>query len=207
MNVSAMALPRYRVPSAKTIGISLLQAVGFAVMLYFAALICAVVSTAFGEHGCDQNIQAIIRWSWILPAPFYALAIGSKIAAEALGRPSLVNSLWLRTPTRIVFSIPTLLLVVLSVVSMVAAFKTTQEAAILASTAMSVSMTAGSTVVVYVLYILKLRCFKDKPVADALFVSFLPVLPTAVTFLGQLAIAIAAIPLIFIAAACSTRRL
>lgn len=40
MNVSAMALPRYRVPSAKTIGISLLQAIGFAAMLYFAALIC-----------------------------------------------------------------------------------------------------------------------------------------------------------------------
>ena len=116
-----------------------------------------------------------------------------------------MNSLWLRTPARIVFSIPTLLLVVLSVVSMVAAFKTTQEAAILASTAMSVSMTAGSTVVVYALYVLKLRCFKDKPVADALFVSFLPVLPTAVMFIGQLAIAIAALPLIFIAVACCTR--
>lgn len=87
MNVSAMALPRYRVPSAKTIGISLLQAIGFAVMLYLAALICAVASTAFGEHGCDQNIHAAIRWSWILPAPFYALAIGGKLLLRRLENP------------------------------------------------------------------------------------------------------------------------
>lgn len=171
MNVSAMALPRYRVPSAKAIGISLLQAAGFAVMLYFAALICTVVSTAFGEHGCDQNIQAIIRWLWILPAPFYALAIGGKIAAEALGRPSLVNSLWLRTPARIVFSIPTLLLVVLSVVSMVAAFKTTQEAAILASTALVVLVFALAIMAIMLLVVWGID---DSSMVNSLLQEFLP---------------------------------
>ena len=118
-----------------------------------------------------------------------------------------MNSLWLRTQ-RASCSDSDAVYNLLSVISMVAAFKTTQEAAALASTAMSVSMTAGSTVVVYVLYILKLRCFpRTSPSPTLLSVSFLPMLPTAVAFIGQLAIAIAVLPLIFIAAACSTRRL
>ena len=70
MNVSAMALPRYRVPSAKTIGISLLQAIGFAVMLYLAALICAVASTALANTVATRTSTPPFAGHGSSPLPF-----------------------------------------------------------------------------------------------------------------------------------------
>ena len=89
MNVSAMALPRYRVPFAKTIGISLLQAIGFAVMLYFAALICAVVSTAFGEPVMTETSRPPFAGRGPSPLLFMHWQSEAKSPLRRLGGPPL----------------------------------------------------------------------------------------------------------------------
>lgn len=93
-----------RIPSAKTIAISLLQVLGFAAMLYAIAQICLFLSGT--AEGYGENLQFVLRWAWVAPVPFYALGIGAKLAAEVTGNPSLLRSPWISYPALIVFPCP-----------------------------------------------------------------------------------------------------
>lgn len=196
MSTLAMTLPRLRFPSAKTVAVCLLQALGLAVALYVAALACSILGDVSAEYGATEDIQAVFRWLWVVPIPFYALAIGGKLAANALGKPDLVNSLWLRLPGRIAFSAPIAVSLVWAVVGGILTIAETQDASTGVVFAMSILNTISSTAVVYLLYTLKLRRFKDKPVADALFVSLFPLLSVVASLLVTLAATIAIIPLV-----------
>lgn len=95
MNTLAATFSQLRAPSAKIIVVSLLQTFAFGAMLYVAALICASISEVVADQG-GGVAQMLYRWAWIAPAPFYAMAIGIKLTADALGHaskrsPLLVN--------------------------------------------------------------------------------------------------------------------
>lgn len=189
---TALTLPQLRVPSAKTVGTCLLQAFGLAVALYVVALICTAVADTTAANG--GYAPGFLHWLWIAPIPFYALAIGSKLAADTLGNPSLVNSLWLRLPARIAFSIPTLQLVAWTVYGLAINLKNMQDDGAIMSMLFTIVMVVGATIAAYWYYIKKLGCFRDKPVADALFLSFLPVFPAVMMGAGMIILVIAALP-------------
>ncbi|RXZ54719.1 hypothetical protein ET524_09675 [Senegalimassilia faecalis] len=194
MNVpsAALTLPQLRVPSAKTVAVCLLQALGLAVALYVVAIVCAAIADATAANG--GSVPDYLNWLWIVPIPFYALAIGGKIAADALGNPSLLNSLWLRLPGRIAFSIPTLKMVAWTVFALAISLKSAQDDGTAINMLLTIVMVVGATTAAYWYYIKKLGCFKDKPVADALFVSFFPVWPAVMAGVGMVMLAIIVTP-------------
>lgn len=96
MNTLAATFSQLRAPSAKTIVVSLLQTFAFGAMLYVAALICASISEVVANQG--EAVQTLCRWTWVAPAPFYAIAVGIKLTADALGDTSKRSPL-LANPT------------------------------------------------------------------------------------------------------------
>lgn len=194
MNTPAatMTLPQLRVPSAKTVAVCLLQALGLAVALYVVAIVCAAIADTTAANG--GSVPDYLNWLWIVPIPFYALAIGGKLAADALGNPSLVNSLWLRLPGRIAFSIPTLLTLTWAIIGVAMNLPHAQDDAAAINMLLTIVIAIGATIAAYWYYIKKLGCFKDKPVADALFVSFFPVWPTVMAGVGMVILAIIVTP-------------
>lgn len=96
MNTLAATFSQLRASSAKTIVVSLLQTFAFGAMLYVAALICASISEVVANQG--EAVQTLCRWAWVAPAPFYAIAVGIKLTADALGDTSKRSPL-LANPT------------------------------------------------------------------------------------------------------------
>ena len=59
---------------------------------------------------------------------------------------------------------------------------------------LTIVMVVGATIAAYWYYIKRLGCFKDKPVADALFVSFFPVWAAVMAGVGMVMLAIIVTP-------------
>lgn len=207
MNTLAATFSQLRAPSAKAIVVSLLQALAFGAMLYAAALICASISEVVGNQG--EVVQTLCRWAWVAPAPFYAMAIGIKLTADALGDASIASNAWLRMPARIAFSIPAVSLIILEIYLTATNIAATQDINAICGMLAYTIVTIIATLAVFCYYVNKLDGFKDKPVADALFVSLFPVMPAIAIFFTLFAIMfyICAIELLFIAFAlsCSAR--
>ena len=147
MNTLAAAFSELRVPSAKTIAISLLQTLAFGAMLYVAALICASISEVVADRG--KVAQTLCRWAWVAPAPFYAMAIGIKLAADALGNPSIANNAWLRMPARIAFSIPAVSLIILEIHLTATNIATTQDINVICELLVCVIVTIVATLAAF----------------------------------------------------------
>lgn len=196
MSTLTATFSQLRAPSTKTIVISLLQALAFAAALYVAALICIPLSEAAATY--DEGLRPLFRWAWVVPIPFYAIGIGIKLAAEALGNPSIASNIWLRMPARVVFSTPIILLVACEIYYTATAISTSQDSNTVATALAITIITIIATLAVLYYYVNTLDGFKGKPVADALFTSLFPVMPfiaicavIAVSFACVFAIAIA----------------
>lgn len=186
MNTLAATFSQLRAPSAKAIVISLLQTLAFGAMLYVAALICASISEAVADQG--EAAQTLCRWAWVAPAPFYAMAIGIKLTADALGDASIVCNAWLRMPARIAFSIPAVSLIIYEIYLAATNIATAQDINVICELLVYAIVTIVATLAVFCYYVNTLDGFKDKPVADALFVSFFPVMPAIAIFFTLFAI-------------------
>lgn len=206
MSTLAATFFQLRVPSAKTIVVSLLQAFAFSVMLYIAALICASTSEVITDRG--EVVQMLCRWAWVAPAPFYAMAIGIKLTADALGDASIASNAWLRMPARIAFSIPAVSLIIYETYLAATNIAATQDINAICGMLVYTIVTIVATLAVFCYYVNKLDGFKDKPVADALFVSFFPAMPAIAIFFTLFAImfCICAIALLFMLRAASCTR-
>ena len=207
MNTLAATFSQLRAPSAKTIVVSLLQALAFGAMLYVAALICTSISEVVGNQ--EEVVQTLCCWAWVAPAPFYAMAVGIKLTADTLGDTSIASNAWLRMPARIAFSIPVVSLIILEIYLTVTNIAATQDINAICGMLVYTIVTIVATLAVFCYYMNKLDDFKDKPVADALFVSFFPVMPTIAIFFTLFAImfyicAIALLLIVF-ALSCSAR--
>lgn len=206
MNTLAATFSRLRVPSAKTIAISLLQTLAFGVMLYVAALICASISEVVADQG--EVVQTLCHWAWVAPAPFYAMAIGIKLIADALGDASIASNAWLRMPARIAFSIPAVSLIIYEIYLAATNIATAQDINVICELLVYAIVTIVATLAVFCYYVNTLDGFKDKPVADALFVSFFPVMPAIAIFFTLFAImfCLCIIALLFMLRAASRTR-
>ena len=206
MNTLATTFSQLRAPSAKTIVVSLLQALAFGAMLYVAALICTSISEVVGDQG--EVVQTLCRWAWVAPAPFYAMAIGIKRAADALGDASIASNIWLRMPARIAFSIPAVSLIILEIYLTATNIAATQDINAICGMLVCAIVTIVATLAVFCYYVNKLDGFKDRPVADALFVSFFPVMPAIAIFFTLFAVMfyICAIALLIMLSAVSRTR-
>ena len=206
MNTLATTFSQLRAPSAKTIVISLLQTLAFGAMLYVAALICASISEVIANQG--EVVQTLCHWAWVAPAPFYATAIGIKLTADALGDASIASTTWLRMPARIAFSIPAVSLIILEIYLTATNIAAAQDINVICELLVCVIVTIVATLAVFCYYVNTLDGFKDKPVADALFVSFFPVMPTiAISFtLFAITLCICAIALLFMLRVASCPR-
>lgn len=206
MSTLAATFFQLRVPSAKTIVVSLLQAFAFSVMLYIAALICASTSEVITDRG--EVVQMLCRWAWVAPAPFYAMAIGIKLTADALGDASIASNAWLRMPARIAFSIPAVSLIIYETYLAATNIAAMQDINAICGMLVYTIVTIVATLAVFCYYVNKLDGFKGKPVADALFVSFFPAMPAIAIFFTLFAImfCICAIALLFMLRAASCTR-
>lgn len=206
MNTLAATFSQLRSPSAKTITISLLQTLAFGAMLYVAALICTSISEVVGDQG--EVVQTLCRWAWVAPVPFYAMAIGIKLTADALDDASIASNAWLRMPARIAFSIPAVSLIILEIYLTVTNIAATQDINAICGMLVYTIVTIVATLAVFCYYVNKLDGFKDKPVADALFISFFPVMPAIAIFFTLFAIMsfICAIAFLFMLSAASCTR-
>lgn len=175
MSTLTATFSQLRIPSAKTIVISLLQALAFAVTFYVIALICIPLSEAAATY--NEGLRPFFRWAWVAPIPFYAIGIGIKITSEALGNPSIASNAWLRMPARVAFSIPTILLIAYEIYYTATVVSTSQDLNSIAEALIITIITIIATLAVFCYYVNTLDGFKDKPVADALFTSFFPVMP------------------------------
>lgn len=193
MQATATAMFRqFHTPSAKTVAVCLLQSAGIAALLYAAAQFCLFLSGT--AEGYGEDLQLVLRWAWIVPVPFYALAIGGKIAAEATGSKTLTNSPWLRWPARIAFSLP-FLLMAYYYVHLIAINLPLENYEAVAAMGADLALCAACIAAVYYVYVKKLGCFRDKPVADALFSSLFPVLPLIALIAGLVVICIVVVVL------------
>lgn len=169
-------------PSAKTIAISLLQVLGFAAMLYVIAQICLFLSGTAEEYG--EDLQFVLRWAWVVPVPFYALAIGAKLAAEATGSSSLLRSPWISRPALIVFSLPALVFMGCAIQGLSASIET-QDAGIITSFALSLIMLVICIAATYYLYYVKRNALQEKPVMNVFLLSLLPIIPLVLATIGS----------------------
>lgn len=206
MNTLAATFSQLRAPSAKTIVVSLLQALAFGAMLYVAALICTSISEVVGDQG--EVVQMLCCWAWVAPAPFYAMAIGIKLTADALGDASIASNAWLRMPARIAFSIPAVSLIIYETYLAATNIAAMQDINTICGMLVYTIVTIVATLAVFCYYVNKLDGFKGKPVADALFVSFFPAMPAIAIFFTLFAImfCICAIALLFMLRAASCTR-
>lgn len=170
------------VPSAKTIAISLLQVLGFAAMLYAIAQICLFLSGT--AEGYGKDLQSVLRWAWVVPVPFYALAIGAKLAAEITGSPSLLRSPWISCPALIVFSLPTLVFAGYAIQGLSASIET-QDTGIIISSALSLVMFVICVAATYYLYYIKHTALRGKPVMNVFVLSLLPIIPLVLATIGS----------------------
>lgn len=133
------------------------------------------------------------------------MSIGIKLTADALGDASIASNAWLRMPARIAFSIPAVSLIILEIYLTATNIAATQDINAICGMLVYTIVTIVATLAVFFYYVNKLDGFKDKPVADALFVSFFPVMPAIAIFFTLFAIMfyICAIALLFIAFALS----
>lgn len=183
MKVTATTMSQpLHTPSAKTIAISLLQVLGFAAMLYAIAQICLFLSGT--AEGYDEDLQFVLRWAWIVPVPFYALAIGAKLAAEATGNPSLLRSPWISRPALIVFSLPTLVFAGYAIQGLSASIET-QDTGTIISSALSLIMFVICVAATYYLYYVKHDSLQEKPVMNIFLLSLLPVIPLVLAMIGS----------------------
>lgn len=111
------------------------------------------------------------------PIPFYAIGIGIKLTAEALDNPSIASNIWLRMPARVAFSIPTILLIAYEIYCTATTISTSQDFSTIAMALIATISTIVATLAVFCYYVNTLDGFKNKPVEDALFTSFFPVMP------------------------------
>lgn len=183
MTASISTMPkRLTIPSAKTIAISLLQVLGFAAMLYAIAQICLLLSGT--AEGYGEELEFVLRWAWVVPVPFYALAIGAKLAAEVTGNPSLLRSPWISCPALIVFSLPTLVFAGYAIQGLSASIET-QDTGIIISSALSLVMFVICVAATYYLYYVKHNALQGKPVMNAFILSLLPIIPLALTMIAS----------------------
>ena len=180
-SISTMS-KRLTIPSAKTIAISLLQVLGLAAMLYVIAQICLFLSGTAKGYG--EELEFALRWAWVVPVPFYALAIGAKLAAEATGSPSLPRSPWVSRPALIVFSLPMLVFAGYAIQGLSASIET-QDTGIIASSALSLIMLIICIVATYCLYYVKHDALREKPVMNVFFLSLLPIIPFVLMTIGS----------------------
>ena len=175
-------------------------------MLYVAALICASISEVVADQG--EVVQMLCRWAWVAPAPFYAMAIGIKLTADALGDASIASNAWLRMPARIAFSIPAVSLIIYEIYLTATHIAAAQDINVVCEMLVYTTVTIVATLAVFCYYVNTLDSFKDKPVADTLFVSFFPVMPAIATLFTFFAImfCICAIALLFMLRAASCTR-
>ena len=136
------------------------------------------------------------------------MAIGIKLAADALGNTSIASNAWLRMPARIAFSIPAVSLIILEIYLTATNIAAAQDINVICELLVCVIVTIVATLAVFCYYVNTLDGFKDKPVADALFVSFFPVMPAIAIFFTLFAITlcICAIALLFMLRAASCTR-
>lgn len=130
----------------------------------------------------------LCRWAWVVPAPFYAMAIGIKLTADALGDASIASNAWLRMPARIAFSIPAVSLIIYEIYLTATHIAAAQDINVVCEMLVYTIVTIVATLAVFCYYVNTLDSFKDKPVADALFVSFFPVMPAIATLFTLFAI-------------------
>ena len=180
-SISTMS-KRLTIPSAKTIAISLLQVLGFAAMLYVIAQICLFLSGT--AEGYGEELEFALRWAWVVPVPFYALAIGAKLAAEATGNPSLPRSPWISRPALLAFSLPTLVFAGYAIQGLSASIET-QDTGIIISSALSLVMFVICVVATYYLYYVKNNALQGKPVMNVFVLSLLPIIPLALTMIAS----------------------
>lgn len=171
-----------RIPSAKTVAISLLQVLGFAAMLYAIAQICLFLSGT--AEGYGEDLQFVLRWAWVVPVPFYALAIAAKLAAETTGSPSLPRSPWVSRPALIVFSLPALVFAGYAIQGLSASIQT-QDTGIIASSALSLIMLIICIAATYYLYYVKHDALREKPVMNVFLLSLLPIIPFVLMTIGS----------------------
>ena len=136
------------------------------------------------------------------------MAIGIKLTADALGDASIVCNAWLRMPARIAFSIPAVSLIIYEIYLAATNIATAQDINVICELLVYAIVTIVATLAVFCYYVNTLDSFKDKPVADALFVSFFPVMPAIAIFFTLFAImfCICAIALLFMLRAASGTR-
>ena len=180
-SISTMS-KRLTIPSAKTIAVCLLQVLGFAAMLYAIAQICLFLSGT--AEGYGEELEFALRWAWVVPVPFYALAIGAKLAAEATGNPSLLRSPWISRPALLVFSLPTLVFAGYAIQGLYASIET-QDTGIIISSALSLVMFVIYVAATYYLYYVKYNALQEKPVMNVFVLSLLPIIPLALTMIAS----------------------